>query len=100
MKQIKSETYERSLRDDTTGKEFRVDIIKTLEEGDEPTEGWRETHTIYGNLTEMNREDIMNALARQERSSQYGGQRNVSAPRILTCNPITTIMVQSGGLDI
>jgi hypothetical protein len=100
MKQIKSETYERSLRDDTTGREFKVDIIKTLEEGDEPTEGWRETHTIYGNLTEMNREDIMNALARQERSSQYGGQRYVSAPRILTCNPITTIMVQSGGLDI
>jgi hypothetical protein len=48
----------------------------------------------------MNREDIMNALARQERSSQFGGQRYVSAPRILTCNPITTIMVQSGGLDI
>ncbi len=55
---------------------------------------------IYGNLTEMNRDDIMDALGRQERSSQYGGQRYVSAPRILTCNPITTVMVQSGGLDI
>lgn len=100
MKQIKSQTYERSLLDYTTGKEYRVNIIKTLEEGDEPNEGWRETHEIYGNLTEMNRDDIMDALGRQERSSQYGGQRYVSAPRILTCNPITTVMVQSGGLDI
>lgn len=100
MKQIKSQTYERSLLDYTTGKEYRVNIIKTLEEGDEPNEGWCETHEIYGNLTEMNRDDIMDALGRQERSSQYGGQRYVSAPRILTCNAITTVMVQSGGLDI
>mgnify|MGYP003336204629 CR=1 FL=1 len=100
MKKIKSKTYECGLRDYKTGKEFEVFIIKTLEEGDEPHVAWVENHTIYGNLTEMNREDLLSALCRQERSSQYGGQRYVGEPRILFCNEIVTIITQSGGLDI
>lgn len=96
---IKSETWKCCISDYKNGGEHPVTIIKTVEAVDS-TQGWRETTVFLGDLRSMDENDIMNSMARQERSSQYGGQRFVGSPEIVTRNHACTVMVQEGGLDI
>lgn len=96
---MESKTWKCSISDYTRNVEVPVTIIKTVEAVDS-TQGWRETTVFLGDLTAMTQEDIMNSMARQERSAKHGGDRWVERPKIVCRMPLCTVMVQYGGLDI
>jgi hypothetical protein len=97
---MESKTWKCCISNYANGGEVPVTITKTVEMIDESTQRWREVTVFIGDLTRMTHEDIMDSMARQERSSQYGGQRYVARPQIVSRTPICTVMVQEGGLDI
>lgn len=97
---MESKTWKCSISDYTRNVEVPVTITKTVEWMDESVQHWKEVTVFIGDLTAMTQEDIMNSMARQERSAKHGGERWVERPKIVCRVPFCTVMVQEGGLDI
>lgn len=97
---MESKTWKCCLSNYANGGEVPVTITKTVEWIDESTQQWREITVFIGDLTNMTHEDIMNSMARQERSPRHDGQRYVDRPVIVSRTQICTVMVQEGGLAI
>jgi hypothetical protein len=95
-----TKSWSMTIDNPKNGRVVEVQVERILTETDDPTEAWTETTTIYGDLRDFDREEIFDRVARQERCSQYGGQRYVSSPMMICHDETATVITQSGGLDI
>ena len=73
-----------------------VSITREWKHGENPEDGWTETHVIYGDVRGLTSEGVLNQVARGEKRAGWCGDSFVWAARIVESNEDRTVVEQQG----